>query len=152
MDLVQGAVAVLYFTCPLHVVMTRRHIPKAVKEQLVVMSGNLKSSDIARVTHISKRTVDRVLKLKQDTGSVVCIPFALGRPRLLNGLDMAVRFLCFTVLNQFDCQSILKVSLSELLIYLYPSYSLSFKKQEGFKYPAKGFEKPSRNGDLPENM
>jgi hypothetical protein len=32
--------------------MTRRHIPKALEEQLVVMSGNLKASDIAPA-HIS---------------------------------------------------------------------------------------------------
>ncbi|KAH9066998.1 hypothetical protein EDB83DRAFT_2223245 [Lactarius deliciosus] len=69
--------------------MTRRHIHKAVKEQLVVMSGHLKSSAIARVTQISQRTVNRVLKLKQETGSVVRIPPTMGRPRLLNGLDVA---------------------------------------------------------------
>ena len=71
--------------------MTRRHIHEAVKEQLVVMAGHLKSSDISRVTGISHRTVNRVIKLKRDTGSVVaCNPLVTGRPRLLNGLDIAV--------------------------------------------------------------
>jgi len=74
-----------------------RHIPKAIKEQLVVMSGYLKSSDIARFTHISQRTVNWVLRLKQDTGSVVRTPLALGRPQPLNGLDVAVTFVYFTI-------------------------------------------------------
>ena len=75
--------------------MTRRHIHKAIKEQLVVMSEHLESSNIARVTGISHRTVNRVIKLKRETGSVVRNPLVIGpgRPRLLNGLDIAVSLL-----------------------------------------------------------
>ena len=74
--------------------MTRRYIHKAVKEQLVVMSGHLKSSNISKATGISHRTVNRVIKLQQETGSVVHKPLVIGpgRPRLLNGLDIAVSF------------------------------------------------------------
>ena len=75
--------------------MTRRHIHKAVKEQLVVMSGHLQSSNISQVTGISHRTVNRVIKLQRETGSVVHKPLVIGpgRPRLLNGLDVAVSLL-----------------------------------------------------------
>jgi hypothetical protein len=38
----------------------RRHIPRSVKEQLVVMSRYMRPSQIARVTHINIRTVHRV--------------------------------------------------------------------------------------------
>ena len=51
--------------------MTCQHIHEAIKEQLVVMSGHLKSSNISQVTGISHCTVNWVIKLKQDTGSVV---------------------------------------------------------------------------------
>ena len=61
--------------------MTRRHIPKAVKEQLVVMSGNLKSSGIARVTHISKRTV-----LRADSLTVGDVAHDRGFGRVNRGL------------------------------------------------------------------
>jgi hypothetical protein len=61
--------------------MTCQHIHKAVKEQLVFMSGHLKSSNIAWVTGISHCTVNRVIKLKRETGSVVRNPLVIG-PRL----------------------------------------------------------------------
>jgi hypothetical protein len=44
----------------------RRHIPRSVKEQLVVMSGYMRPSQIARVTHINIRTVQSVLALGND--------------------------------------------------------------------------------------
>ncbi|KAF8153094.1 hypothetical protein B0H34DRAFT_662937 [Crassisporium funariophilum] len=65
----------------------RRHIHKAVKEQLVFMAARMKSCAIAHVTGVSQRTVNRVIRLKRLTGSVVRVPFAAGRPRLLNGID-----------------------------------------------------------------
>ena len=58
--------------------MTCRYIHKAVKEQLVVMSGHLKSSNISKATGISHRTVNRVIKLQQATGSVVHKPLVIG--------------------------------------------------------------------------
>jgi len=70
--------------------MTCRFIHKAVKEQVAVM-GHLKTSSIAWAMKISKQTVNHVLRLKEDTGSVVHTPLIAGRPRLLNGLDVAVR-------------------------------------------------------------
>jgi hypothetical protein len=55
------------------------------------MSAHMKSSDIARVTHSSHRTVNRVLRLSRLTGSVVQRPLqAAGRPRLLTALNAAV--------------------------------------------------------------
>ena len=70
--------------------MLRRHIPKAVKEQPMVLSGHLSSDNIAWATEISKSTVNQVLKLKCETGSVVCNPHIMGDSCLLNGLDIAV--------------------------------------------------------------
>ncbi|KAJ2911978.1 hypothetical protein MD484_g8431, partial [Candolleomyces efflorescens] len=67
----------------------RRHIHKAVKEQLVVMSGNMKPSAIEKATSVSKRTVNRILKLARETGDVVRSPLQQGRPRVLNALHVA---------------------------------------------------------------
>jgi hypothetical protein len=68
----------------------RRHIPESMKQQWVTMSAHMKSSDIARVTHSSHRTVNRALRLSHLTGSVVQRPLQAGRPRLLTALDAAV--------------------------------------------------------------
>ena len=68
----------------------RRHIPHSVKEQLVIMSGYMRPSQIARVTHINIWTVQRVLALALQTGSVVRRPLQAGRPRELNALDVNV--------------------------------------------------------------
>jgi hypothetical protein len=58
-----------------HHVGNRRHIPEPMKQQWVTMSAHMKSSDIARVTHSSHRTVNRVLRLSRLTGSVVQRPY-----------------------------------------------------------------------------
>ena len=68
----------------------RRHIPCSEKEQLVVMSGYMRPSQIARVTQINIRTVQRVLALAFRMGSVVRNPLQAGRPRELNALDANV--------------------------------------------------------------
>ena len=68
----------------------RRHIPRSVKEQLVVMLGYMRPSQIARVTHINIRTVQRVLALALQTGSVIRKPLQVGRPRELDSLDANV--------------------------------------------------------------
>jgi hypothetical protein len=44
-------------------VVEHRDIPRSVKEQSVVMSGYMRPSQSARVTHINIRTVQRVLAL-----------------------------------------------------------------------------------------
>jgi hypothetical protein len=68
----------------------RRHLPEPMEQQWVTMSAHMKSSDIARVTHSSHRTVNRALCLSRLTGSVVQRPLQAGRPRLLTALDAAV--------------------------------------------------------------
>ncbi|KAJ8582873.1 hypothetical protein M405DRAFT_692426, partial [Rhizopogon salebrosus TDB-379] len=72
----------------------RRHIPEPMKQQWVTMSAHMKSSDIARVTHSSHRTVNRALRLSRLTGSVVQRPLQAGRPRLLTALDVAYLDAC----------------------------------------------------------
>ncbi|KAF8957714.1 hypothetical protein BDZ97DRAFT_1669451 [Flammula alnicola] len=68
----------------------RRHIPAAQKELLVTMSRNgMKPEEISRVTGTGFSTVKRVLRLHRTTGSVVKKPDIMGRPRLLNALDVA---------------------------------------------------------------
>ncbi|GBE86874.1 hypothetical protein SCP_1001160 [Sparassis crispa] len=67
----------------------RRHIPRAVKETLVVLSGHFKTSVIARTLDVNLRTVQRILQLAHRSGSVVRTPLRSGRPRILNGLDAA---------------------------------------------------------------
>ena len=71
----------------------RRHIHKAVKEQLVSMAARMKSRTIAHVTGVSQRTVNRVIRLKRLTGLFIRVPFAAGRPRLLNGIDASMSIL-----------------------------------------------------------
>lgn len=68
----------------------RRHIPSAIKEHLVTMSMYLGSKNIEQATGISRRTVNRVLKLHRTTGSVVRAPLQAGRERVLNSLHVAV--------------------------------------------------------------
>jgi hypothetical protein len=68
----------------------RRHITPSVKQQLVTMSAYILPCEISHVTQISKRTVNRVLWLQRRTGSVLQRPLQAGRPRTLNGLDIAV--------------------------------------------------------------
>ncbi|TFK68633.1 hypothetical protein BDN72DRAFT_741151, partial [Pluteus cervinus] len=67
----------------------RRFIHPAAKEQLVVMSAHMSASQIAAVTHISKRTVNRVIRLAKTTGAVIRKPLQCGRPRVLSSLDIA---------------------------------------------------------------
>ena len=62
------------------------------------MSTHMKSSDIARVTHSSHRTVNRVLRLSHLTGSVVQRPLQAGPPRLLTALDVAVSHIVACIL------------------------------------------------------
>jgi transposase len=69
----------------------RLHIPEAVKEQIVVMSVHLRLRKIAKVTGISRRTVDHVLELARRTGRVVRRPLQNGRPRTLKGVHAEVR-------------------------------------------------------------
>lgn len=68
----------------------RRHIPEAVKERWVTASRHMKSEDIARVTGTSLRTVNRVPRLANRTGSVTQKPLASGRPRHLSHEDVEV--------------------------------------------------------------
>ncbi|KAF8485265.1 hypothetical protein DFH94DRAFT_624763 [Russula ochroleuca] len=72
----------------------RRHITPSVKQQLVTMSAYILPCEISHVTQISKRTVNRVLRLQRRTGSVLQRPLQAGRPRTLNGLDIAYLEAC----------------------------------------------------------
>ncbi|KAG0696895.1 hypothetical protein DFH29DRAFT_949210, partial [Suillus ampliporus] len=68
----------------------RRHTTEAAKQQWVVMSTRgMTSKAIAQVTGCSHRTVSRVLRLSQLTGSVVQRPLESGCPRLLTAQDAA---------------------------------------------------------------
>jgi len=60
---------------------SRRHIPEPMKQQWVMMSAHMKSSDIARVTHSSRCTVNRALRLSRLAGSVIQRLLQAGRPR-----------------------------------------------------------------------
>ena len=50
------------------------------------MAARMESRTIAHVTGVSQRTVNRVIRVKRLTGLVIRVPFAAGRPRLLNGI------------------------------------------------------------------
>ncbi|KAG2065112.1 hypothetical protein BDR04DRAFT_189019 [Suillus decipiens] len=58
------------------------------------MSAHMTSSSIARATHPSHRTVNRVLRLSRLTGSVVRKPLESGRPRLLTAADASYLLSC----------------------------------------------------------
>ena len=51
----------------------RRHIHKAVKEQLVFMAACMKPRTIAHVTGVRQCTVNRVICLKRLTGLVTFV-------------------------------------------------------------------------------
>ena len=71
----------------------RHHITPSVKQQLVTMSAYIRLREISHVTRISKWTVNHVLQLHRRTGSVVWRLLQAGRPRTLNGLDIAVQLI-----------------------------------------------------------
>ena len=60
----------------------RRHISKEVKEYIIVMSAHMSSQEIAKVTGISKRIVNRVKRLALRTGKVVNLLLQAGQPYL----------------------------------------------------------------------
>lgn len=69
---------------------TRRHISSDIKEHIVLLASRYENTEIvANIMEVSVRTVRRVLKLAQETGKVVRKP-QRTRPRLLNGLHLAV--------------------------------------------------------------
>lgn len=68
----------------------RRYIHPAQKELIVSMAGHMNAAEIARVTHISQRTVRRVVALWRETGKVERKPEIAGRPGELNSDDIAV--------------------------------------------------------------
>jgi len=67
----------------------RRYIHPAQKELIVSMSAHMSSAEIARVTHISQRTVTRVVALWRQTGKVERKPEVSGRPCELDSDDVA---------------------------------------------------------------
>ena len=71
----------------------RPYIHPSVKKVIFSMSSTLPSSEIARLVGVHKRTVNRVVRLATETGSVIREPLQAGRPRTLTGLDIAVGYL-----------------------------------------------------------
>ena len=59
------------------------------------MSRHMTSREIAAATDTGRSTVNCLLHLYKQTGSVVKRPEISGRPRLLNSLDAAVRSFLF---------------------------------------------------------
>lgn len=77
-----------------------KHIPSSVKEQLVVMSSHMPSSCVARITGVNVRTVQQVIALAEQTGSVTRKPLQARKPRKLNALDVNVGS---TMWHTFQC-------------------------------------------------
>jgi transposase len=75
----------------------RKYIHPAQKELIVSMASFMSSADIAHVTHISQRTVQRVVSLWKRTGEVERKPLVRGRPREPSSGDVAVSESCFLV-------------------------------------------------------
>lgn len=72
-----------------------RHTADAAKQQWVVVSiHGMTSKAIAQVTGYSRRTVSRVLRLSQLTGSVVRTLLESDRSRLLTAQDVAYLISC----------------------------------------------------------
>ena len=68
----------------------QQHIPHSVKEHMIILSGYMDSSKVAKVCDVSQHTVNRVKHLLLDTGSVVREPLQSGQLRVLNSLDAMV--------------------------------------------------------------
>ncbi|KAJ7025432.1 hypothetical protein C8F04DRAFT_926867, partial [Mycena alexandri] len=66
----------------------RRHIPKEKKDLIVVMANHRTPQELADITYISERTIQRVLRNWHRTGSTVKVPVQAGRPRVLTALDV----------------------------------------------------------------
>jgi hypothetical protein len=114
----------------------RRHISRAEKEQLFIMSAYLTPSNIARVTNVSRRTVHRVLSLSLRTGSVEQRPLQAGRPRDLSSLDANVSHVTYIILFIYLIyfRSTWKlVSNKNLISYLW-NFKMCCRRLEGFKF------------------
>ncbi|KIN99146.1 hypothetical protein M404DRAFT_100789, partial [Pisolithus tinctorius Marx 270] len=72
----------------------RCHIPETMKEQWVKMSTHMSSREIAKVTGYSQWTVNCVLHLSHQTGSVVKKPLESGCPHSLTVHDVHYLISC----------------------------------------------------------
>jgi transposase-like protein len=70
--------------------MSRRHIPREQKLDMVRLRANNPAVKIARDFGCSERTVRRVNHLAHSIGDVVRQPALCGRRRKLNGIHVAV--------------------------------------------------------------
>ncbi len=73
--------------------MSRRHIPKEVKDIALRMSLNhgLPDKEIKKYTGMSIRALKRLRQTFRNTGNTVRTPACNGRPRQMDALDMNVR-------------------------------------------------------------
>jgi hypothetical protein len=72
--------------------MVRQYIPSTTKQIMVDMRRRKRPSAIAEDLACNPRTVQRVVKLARETGDVVRKPLVVGRPRVLNGVHLAVSY------------------------------------------------------------
>jgi transposase len=70
----------------------RRYISPDQKALITVMSAHLSSTDISEVTGISRRTVQRVIRLWKTTSKMVRKPLLGGRPLALNTVEIMVQY------------------------------------------------------------
>lgn len=84
----------------------RRHIHPEIKKKMVELSVTHTQGHIARLLGVDRKTVNRVINIATRTGKVVQIPPVCGRPRILNGLQLAVSFLIFSMWH--GCSSFLQ--------------------------------------------
>lgn len=70
-----------------------RYIPEEQKKLVLTMSlRGMPTKDIASATGITARTIRRLLSRWKSTGETVKHPIDTGRPRVLTGLEICVRF------------------------------------------------------------
>lgn len=135
--------------------MTHWYISEAVKEQLVVLSGYLKSSEITCIIHISKQTVSRPCPSTQTRDSICHLYPTRGWPWLLNGLDIAVRFIYLTTICNSKSIWMLKYieNLIEQTCNIFMS-ELQFELQEarGVHAPSQRIWEALKKWYFPENV
>ena len=83
----------------------RRHIPKEYKDLALHMSLNegVSDSNILSYTGISARAMRHLRQTYREINETIRTPVIQGRPRLLDTLDVLVRYLQVFLVSVFLC-------------------------------------------------
>lgn len=113
---------------------SRRNIPVETKRQMVILSANHSATAIAKVLHVSARTVRRVTRLARMTGNVTTANYPTGRPRMLSSLDLAVSMLVDLQWCCADARSFWRAASSELQMLIFVNCRKSWRRSVEYEW------------------